>query len=62
MLNESVIRLFQAIELGAIENPDLDFQPLISELNVWISYYHTLVKSRQTRSANKTEMDELEIK
>ena len=61
-LDKAIYLLFHAIELERLENPDLNFQPLIDELNVWNTTYQTLVKSRRTQSSKKTEMNGNEIK
>ncbi|MDD3787363.1 MAG: DUF6261 family protein [Petrimonas sp.] len=49
--------LFRRIELADLENTALDYDSLINELNVWTMPYQALVKSRDTRSSNKTELN-----
>lgn len=56
-LAKAIYLLFHAIELARLENSDLNFQPLIDELNVWNTTYQTLAKSRRTQSAKKSEMN-----
>ena len=43
-------RLLNSIELAKVEHPELDYMPLINELNEFLVTYQTLVKSRTTRT------------
>ena len=45
-------RLLNSIELARVEHPELDYMPLINELNEFFVPYQALVRSRTTR--NKT--------
>lgn len=44
--------LLKAIELAKVEHSDLDYMPLVNELNGLIGNYQVLIKSRITRSKN----------
>lgn len=57
MVSAALVNLFRRIELAKLENPGLDYDSLINELNVWTMPYQSLVKARATRSANKSEME-----
>ncbi len=54
-ISEAVTNFFQRIELASIENPDVDYTLLISELNEWSIPYQSLIKGRDTRSENQME-------
>lgn len=58
-ISYAVSNLLDAIELAKIENTEIDYIPLINELNVLLSSKQTMLKSRVTRSknsvANKTK-------
>jgi len=54
----AISNLFKAIELSAIEHSDIDFLPLVTELNTMLMVYKSLVKSRATlnqKTPAKTE-------
>ncbi len=48
----AVKNLFNAIELARIEHTEIDYMPLINELNAMLSTKQMMVKSRITRSKN----------
>ncbi len=58
-ISYAVSNLLNAIELAKVENTEIDYMPLINELNVLLSSKQTMLKSRITRSknsiANKTK-------
>lgn len=41
-------------ELARVEHVDLDYMPLINELNEWLATYQTLIRSRTTRSKSES--------
>jgi hypothetical protein len=51
-ISYAVGNLLDAIELGKVEHTDIDYMPLINELNVLLSSRQSLIKSRVTRSKN----------
>jgi hypothetical protein len=48
----AIDNLLNAIELARVENTELDYMPLINELNVLIISRQSLIRSRNTRSKN----------
>ena len=44
--------LLRAIELAKAENSDLNYMPLVNELNVLLNNRQSIIKSRTTRSKN----------
>lgn len=48
----AISNLLNAIELARVEHTDIDYMPLINELNVLLSSKQTMIKSRITRSKN----------
>lgn len=44
--------MLRAIELGKAENANLDYMPLVNELNVLLNNRQSIIKSRTTRSKN----------
>jgi len=48
----AIENLLKAIELAKVENVELDYIPLINELNVVLTNRQTVIKSRATRSKN----------
>ena len=48
----AVSNLLDAIELAKVEHTEIDYMPLINELNVLLSSKQTMLKSRVTRSKN----------
>lgn len=59
-ISETVTNLYRRIELAAIENPSVDYLPLINELNTWGIPFQAMIKGRDTRSENQTEIMESE--
>ena len=45
--------LFHAIELAKVEHPDVDYTPLINELNKLLVPYKSIIKTRKTGSSQK---------
>ncbi|MDI3505419.1 MAG: hypothetical protein PWQ81_641, partial [Bacteroidota bacterium] len=43
------------IELAMLENPAIDYRPLMNELTEWILPYQSLAKARVTRQSNNAE-------
>lgn len=41
--------LFKAIELAGVEHPDVDYMPMVNELNRLLVTYQSLIRSRLTR-------------
>lgn len=56
-VSAALVNLYRMIELAHLENPTLDYDPLINELSVWSMPYQSLIKGRDTRSENKSETD-----
>lgn len=48
----ALTNLFNAIELARVEHPDVDYMPMIHELNNLLISYHSLIRNRKTRSQN----------
>lgn len=48
----AISNLLNAIELARVEHTDIDYMPLINELNVLLSSKQSMIKSRITRSKN----------
>lgn len=48
----AIDNLLNAIELAKVEHTELDYMPLINELNVFLSSKQALIKSRETRRKN----------
>lgn len=48
----AISNLLNAIKLAKVEHTDIDYMPLINELNVLLSSRQSIVKSRTTRSKN----------
>ncbi len=48
----ALTNLFKSIELARVEHPDVDYMPMINELNQLLVSYHSLIKNRITRSKN----------
>jgi len=48
----AVSNLLDAIELAKVEHTEIDYMPLINELNVLLNSKQTMLKSRVTRSKN----------
>lgn len=48
----AVRNLLNAIELAKVEHTELDYMPLINELNVVLTTRQTVIKSRTTRNSN----------
>lgn len=48
----AVSNLLNAIELARVEHTDINYMPLINELNVLLSSRQSMIKSRITRSKN----------
>lgn len=46
--------LYRRIEMGVIETPEQDFQPLISEINTYGVEFRAMLKGRNTRSSKST--------
>lgn len=51
-ISNATNNLLKAIELARLEHTDIDYMPLINELNVLLSSKQTMIKSRITRSKN----------
>lgn len=51
-ISYAVGNLLDAIELAKVEHTEIDYMPLINELNVLLSSRQSLIKSRITRSKN----------
>lgn len=51
----AIDNLLNAIELARVEHSDIDYMPLINELNVLIDSKLTMVKTRTTRNKNSAE-------
>ena len=51
----AIDNLLNAIKLARFEHPEIDYMPLINELNVLIDSKLSMVKSRTTRSKNSAE-------
>ena len=47
--------LIVSIELGKIKHPELDYEPLINELNAFLGQYQSLDKTRRTISKKAAE-------
>lgn len=47
--------LFKAIELAGVEHPDVDYMPMVNELNRLLVSYQSLIRSRQTRRRNMAQ-------
>lgn len=45
--------LFARLELGKLENPELNYDSLLNELNTWLSSYQSLVKGRLNSSKSE---------
>ena len=60
-INTAIEHLLKAIDLAKVEYNDLDYMPLINELNVVLSNRRSVIRSRSTRNsnsvANKTTTD-----
>lgn len=54
-LGNTVGRLFSAIEVAQVDNPALDYTPLINELGELMVTYSALVKGRSTRAKNSAD-------
>jgi len=48
--------LLRAIELGKAENANLDYMPLVNELNVLLNNRQSIIKSRATRTKNSASL------
>ena len=48
----AISNLLSAIELAKVEHTELDYMPLVNELNVLLSSKQALIKSRETRRKN----------
>ena len=42
--------LYTAIELASVEHPDVDYKPMVNELNRLLVTYQAIIRSRLTRS------------
>ena len=62
----AISNLLSAIELAKVEHTELDYMPLINELNVLLGSKQALIKSRETRRKNtvakKTKAAESSLK
>ena len=54
-IRDGMKMLFMRIEVAQIDNIDLDYTPLISELNEKLIRYSGLIKTRETILKNKKE-------
>jgi hypothetical protein len=54
-VREAIENLFNRIELAMLENPAIDYRPLMNELTEWILPYQSLAKARVTRQSNNAE-------
>ena len=50
----AIEHLLKAIDLAKVEHTDLDYMPLINELNVVLTNRQSVVKSRSTRNSNNS--------
>jgi hypothetical protein len=51
-VRKAIDNLFNRIELAMLENPAIDYRPLMNELTEWILPYQSLAKARVTRLSN----------
>ena len=54
-ITDGLARLLNSIELVRVEHPEVDYMPLIDELNEFLAPYQVLVKSRATRTKNAAQ-------
>ena len=53
-ITSAIEHLLKAIDLAKVEHTDLDYMPLINELNVVLTNRKTVIKSRSTRNLNNS--------
>ncbi|HEY5509347.1 MAG TPA: DUF6261 family protein [Paludibacter sp.] len=51
-ISNAISNLLNSIELAKVEHKELDYMPLITELNVLLTAKQSVIKSRKTRSKN----------
>jgi len=51
-ITNAISNLLDSIELAKVEHKELDYMPLINELNVLLTSKQSMIKSRTTRSKN----------
>jgi len=51
----ALTNLLNAIELARVEHSNVDYMPLVNELNKSLVYFRSLIKSRETRSKTVAE-------
>lgn len=49
-LADAIEKLFNEIELAQFKNPEIDYEPLVRELNVLMKNYRTSIKLREARN------------
>ena len=53
-ITSAIEHLLKAIDLAKVEHTDLDYMPLINELNVVLTNRKSVIKSRSTRNLNNS--------
>ncbi len=53
-VGEALADLLKAIELAGKAHPELDYKPMVNEINVLLSSYQSDLKARATRNKNTT--------
>ena len=51
-------RFFTFVELYQVEYPELDYEPLVKELNTLLSYYKAQLAARAARRAKGAKVEE----
>lgn len=53
-VGEALTNLLKAIELAGKAHPELDYKPMVNEINVVLTSYQSVLKARATRNKNTT--------